>query len=151
LWPEARFVHVIRDGRDVCLSLLDWKRKGTRMAGLFPTWAEDPVTTAALCWERDVRRGRDRGGPLGPELYHEIRYDDLVYHPEEQLRNLCSFLAVPYEAGMLEFYHSRPVLKPGRSALKAWMMITPGLRDWRTQMPAGDVEHFEAAVGDLLD
>src|SRR5262249_899476 len=48
LWPHARFVHLIRDGRDVCLSLLDWKRKAARMAELFATWAEDPVTTAAL-------------------------------------------------------------------------------------------------------
>jgi hypothetical protein len=151
LWPHARFVHLIRDGRDVCLSLLGWKRKATRMAELFPTWAEDPVTTAALCWERDVRRGRDRGRPLGPALYHEIRYEDLVSRPADETRNLCCFLGVAYEGEMLEFHQGRTRLGPGRSAKEAWLPITPGLRDWRTQMAADDVERFEAAAGDLLD
>jgi hypothetical protein len=34
---------------------------------------------------------------------------------------------------------------------KAWLPITSGLRDWRTQMPAQDLERFEAAAGDLLE
>jgi hypothetical protein len=151
LWPRARFIHLIRDGREVGLSLLDWKRKNTRMAELFPTWAEDPVTTAALCWARDVRRGRDRGRPLGPALYREIRYEDLVHHPADEARDLCSFLEIPYEAGMLEFHQGRTRPGPGRSAKEAWLPITRGLRDWRTQMAPEDVERFEAAAGDLLD
>jgi hypothetical protein len=151
LWPRARFVHLIRDGRDVCLSVLAWKRKVARMAELFPTWTEDPVTTAALCWERDVRQGRNRGRPLGPALYHEIRYETLVLRPADEARDLCSFLGVPYEAGMLEFYQGRTLHEPGLSAKESWLPITPGLRDWRTQMPPSDVERFEAAAGDLLD
>jgi hypothetical protein len=78
LWPRAKFVHLIRDGRDVCLSVLNWKRKAARLAELFPTWEEDPVTTAALCWERDVGQGREQGRLLGPEFYYEIRYESLV-------------------------------------------------------------------------
>src|SRR3712207_893092 len=46
LWPEAKFVHIIRDGRDVCLSILNWK-KADRVLGRFSTWGEDQVTTAA--------------------------------------------------------------------------------------------------------
>jgi hypothetical protein len=151
LWPGARFVHLIRDGREVCLSVLDWKRKAARMAELFPTWAEDRVTTAALCWERDVRRGREKGLPLGPALYHEVRYEDLVRRPADETRKLCSFLGVTYEEEMLEFHRGRTRPEPGLSPKEAWLPITPGLRDWRTQMSAGDVERFEAAAGDLLD
>ena len=77
------------------------------MAELFLTWAEDPVTTAALCWERDVRRGRDRGRPLGPALYYEMRYESLVHRPADEAKNLCSFLGVPYESSMLEFHQGR--------------------------------------------
>ena len=44
--PEAHFVHLIRDGRDVCLSLLEWS-KGPRLAGRFSSWAEDAVSTTA--------------------------------------------------------------------------------------------------------
>jgi hypothetical protein len=151
LWPRARFVHLIRDGRDVCLSVVAWKRKAARMAELFPTWEEDRVTTAALCWERDVRRGREKGLPLGPVLYEEVRYEALVTRPADEARRLCSFLAVPYEEGMLEFHRGHVRTEPGLSAKEAWLPITPGLRDWRTQMPPEDVEHFEAAAGELLN
>jgi hypothetical protein len=151
LWPHARFIHLIRDGRDVCLSVLSWKRKAARLAELFPTWVGDPVITAGLCWERDVRQGREKGQPRGPGLYQEVRYEDLVNRPAEEARKLCAFLGVAYEAEMLEFHHGRTRPEQGLSAKEAWLPITPGLRDWKTQMPPDDVERFEAAAGDLLD
>jgi hypothetical protein len=151
LWPQTRFVHLIRDGRDVCLSVLSWKRKTARMRELFPTWDDDPVTTAALCWERDVRQGREKGSTLAPGLYHEIRYEFLVGRPAEQTRRLCSWLGVPYEDSMLEFHRGRTRAEPGLSPKEAWLPITPGLRDWKVQMAAGEVERFEAATGPLLD
>src|SRR5262249_43673951 len=126
-------------------------RKAARMAELFSTWKEDPVATAALCWERDVRHGRERGPSLGPELYHEVRYEALVNYPPKVTMELCSFLGVDYEPSMLEFHQRYTLRGPGLSAKKASMPITPGLRDWRTQMPPSDVERFEAAAGDLLD
>src|SRR5713101_5676123 len=46
LWPRARFIHIIRDGRDVCLSVMNWK-KVNLVADRFATWAEDPVSTTA--------------------------------------------------------------------------------------------------------
>jgi hypothetical protein len=151
LWPRAKFLHLIRDGRDVCLSLLDWKRKAARMAELFPTWEEDPVTTAALCWERDVGQGREQGRLLGREFYYEIRYESLVTRPAGEVQGLCSFLGVPYERTMLEFHRGRTRSEPGLSPKAAWLPITPSLRDWRSQMPCADVERFEAAAADLLD
>jgi hypothetical protein len=150
LFPKARFVHIIRDGRDVCLSILNWK-KGERIAGRFATWEEDPVSTTALWWERKVRKGREDGVALGPGLYHETLYEDLVDDPERECKRLCEFLGVPYDDAMLRFHEGRERVEPGRSAKSAWLRVTPGLRDWRTQMCTGDVERFEAAAGDLLE
>jgi hypothetical protein len=151
LWPRAKFVHLIRDGRDVCLSVLDWKRKAVRMGELFATWVEDPVTTAALCWERDVGQSRERGRLVASALYYEIRYESLVARPVEEVQRLCRFLGVPYEEAMLDFHNGRTRSEPGLSPKEAWLPITPGLRDWRSQMHRGDVERFEAAAGSLLE
>jgi hypothetical protein len=152
LWPEAKFVHIVRDGRDVCLSIMNWK-SADRNAGRYATWEEAPVSTTAFWWERKVRLGREAGGSLGTELYHEIRYESLVSRPEEECVRLCEFLDVPYDDAMLSFHEGRR--KPGpdarKNAKKAWLPATPGLRDWGSQMPAGDVERFEAAAGELLD
>jgi hypothetical protein len=148
-WPRAKFIHLLRDGRDVCLSVLNWNH-AFRTAGRYSTWAEDSATTTAFWWERKVRLGRQAGKALRPELYHEIRYEDLVARPAEACARSCEFLGVPYYDAMLRFHEGRMRTDPGLDAKKAWRPITPGLRDWRTQMAPEDVERFEAAAGDLL-
>jgi hypothetical protein len=149
LWPEAKFVHLIRDGRDVCLSVFDWNH-ADRTAGRYHTWAEDPVATTALWWERKVRLGREGGKPLGPGLYYEMRYEDLTARPAEECAKLCAFLGVPYAEAMLRFHEGRERTEPGLDAKKAWRPIIPGLRDWRSQMAPDAVERFEVVAGDLL-
>ena len=84
-------------------------------------------------------------------MYYEVRYESLVRNPVEESAALCEFLGLPYDEAMPRFHEGRTNAKPGLSAKKAWLPITPGLRDWRTQMTAEDVERFEAAAGELLD
>jgi hypothetical protein len=149
LWPRTKFVHLIRDGRDVCLSALNWRR-ADKLAERFRTWSEDPVTTAALWWSWNVSGGREAGSRLGPGCYHEVRYEALVTRPEQEVPGLCAFLGVPCSEAMLRFHEGRTRPEGGRDAKHAWLPVTPGLRDWRTQMPAEDQERFEAAAGPLL-
>lgn len=149
LWPEARFIHLIRDGRDVGLSVLSWKAVTERggVVAKLPTYEEDRTTTVALWWERLVRLGREDGAPLEPRLYHEVRYEALVADPASECAALCSFLDVPYDEAMLHYHESADA---GRSR-HASRPPTPGLRDWRAQMPPEEVERFEAGAGELLD
>jgi len=150
LWPEAKFVHLIRDGHDVCLSVLNWDRSA-KLADRLVTWNEDPTMTVALWWESMVRGGREAGAQLGPDLYYELRYEALIEAPETECERLCEFLAVPYDDAMLHFYEGKTKTQQGLSAKKAWLPVTSGLRDWREQMSREDTERFEAAVGDLLE
>jgi hypothetical protein len=129
---------------------LNWNH-AYKTAGRYRTWAEDPVTTTALWWERKVRLGRQARQALSPALYYEIRYEDLVAFPADVCARLCNFLGVPYDEAMLRFHEGRTRHEPGLDAKKAWRPITPGLRDWRTQMPPEDAERFEAVAGELLD
>jgi hypothetical protein len=153
LWPGARFVHLIRDGRDVCLSVANWPQ-GANQAdkpGSFVTWIENPVSTTAFWWELNVRLGREAGRWLGPELYYEIHYERLVNRPAEQCAALCGFLGLPYDDAMRQYHEDRTKADPGTDAGHPRLPVTTGLRDWRSQMPAEDVERFEAAAGGLLD
>jgi Sulfotransferase family len=152
LWPTAKFVHIIRDGRDVCLSMLNWlSEKGQVAARRRATWTEDPVSTAALWWKHRVRLGREDGNALRPELYYEIRYETLVSQPATECAALCDFLGLPHDDAMLRFYEGREKADFGLDAKRAWRPITPGLRDWGSQMTLDDMERFEAAAGDLLE
>jgi hypothetical protein len=150
LWPEARFVHLIRDGRDVCMSAINW-RKADHALGRFSTWGVDPITTAAVWWEWHVRLGREDGGSLAPKLYHEVRYEELVSRPAKTCEKLCSFLDLPYDDAMLKFHEGREKADPNLDAKKAWRPLTFGLRKWSEQMPAEALERFEASAGDLLE
>jgi hypothetical protein len=150
LWPKAKFVHLIRDGRDVCLSAIAWKRKVDKLASLFTTWKAEPVTTASLWWEWHVRHGREQGRILGADHYYELRYESLIAEPAKECAKLCAFLGLSYEDAMLRFYEGRTRTEPGLDAKNAWLPITTGLRDWRTEMSSEDLERSETAVGDLL-
>jgi sulfotransferase family protein len=150
LWPQARFVHVIRDGRDVCLSMKEWPKVHPK-PGDFTTWKQDPASTAAWWWEFNVRLGRDAGRPLGVGLYYELRYEALVAFPREECEKLCGFLSLPFDEAMLRFHEDRARPDPGLEQKRAGLPVTPGLRDWKSQMPAEELERFEAAAGDLLD
>jgi hypothetical protein len=147
LWPKARFVHIIRDGRDVCLSVLDWGKGPTRLS----TFRDDPVTTTAVWWEWYVRLGLEGATRIEAGLCHELRYECLVADPERECLRLCEFLKIGYDGRMLRFHEGRTQSKPGLSTKASWLPVTSGLRDWRTAMEPDDVVRFDSAAGDLLE
>jgi hypothetical protein len=155
LWPTAKLVHLIRDGRDVCLSVLSWQRakgwnKGQGLAR-FTAWSESPVCAAALWWDWHVRLAREAGRAIGPDVYAELRYEALVTDPPGECRKLCRFLDIPFDEDMLRLYECRARQATAGDVKHPWQPITPGRRDWRSQMSTQDVELFEAAAGSLLD
>jgi hypothetical protein len=151
LWPQARFIHLIRDGRDVCLSTVTKRNKAAVPRKSFTTWKDHPIITAAMKWEWNVRLGREAGQRLGSGLYFELSYESFVARPPEECARVCDFLGIAYDDAMLRFHEGRTKSNSGLDAKKGWRPITPGLRDWSNQMPSEDVERFEAAVGSLLD
>lgn len=150
LFSWVKSVHIVRDGRDVALSTLHWAREGNKGPGRFQLWSKSPLASCALWWRWQVSAGRLDGEGLGSERYHELKYEDLVNRPEQTLRDVTQFLELPFAAEMLSFHEGKVRSGNGLSTKKAWLPPTPGLRDWRTQMSAGDIELFEAIAGDLL-
>jgi hypothetical protein len=148
LFPRARFLHVIRDGRSVALSLREWAAAGKGPAR-FELWAKEPVAMCALWWRWQVGAGLRDGPALGPR-YREVRYEELVGMPERVLDGITRFLGLPESPQMLRYHEGRMRSKPGLSAKQAWLPPTPGLRDWQKEMTAADLEVFEAVAGDLL-
>ena len=154
LFPQAKVVHVIRDGRDVTLALLDWahdSRTGQfRGPARYPVWHTSPIATAALWWSWLVESGRRDAAALGSS-YSELRYEALVANPEKTLRELVDFLELPFDEQMLAYHLPRePRPDDPRPGESAWLPVTASIRDWRTQMAPHDVEVVEALVGPLL-
>lgn len=150
LFPHAKVIHIVRDGRDVALSALDWARPD-KGPGRFPLWQTAPVAVCAMWWSRFVLAGRLGGAVLGPRYYHEVRYESLVAEPERVLRDVTAFLELPFHDRMLRFNDGRQKDDPSLSAKAAWRDPTPGLRSWEKSLMPDDLEVFDALAGNLLD
>src|SRR5579871_6396110 len=89
--PGALIIHVVRDGRDVSLSLekQGWIRP-------FRWHEEAGLAVAALYWDWIVRRGRAQGRKLGAD-YLEVQYESLVQNPVEALDKISAFVAQPLD------------------------------------------------------
>jgi hypothetical protein len=149
LFPAARMVHIIRDGRDVALSTLDWVTPA-RFLGRLPLWHEEPVAVCALWWRRQVLAGIQGGEEVGSDRYREVRYEELVREPEAVLPRLAEFLDLTFDPAMLDYHQGRTRLTPGLSSKDQWLPPTGGLRDWRGGLSPRDVQLFEALSSDLL-
>lgn len=90
IFPNAQFIHVIRDGRDVAVS----HRKR------FGYW---PCVKAAIKWPRYIAAARASAAKLEPGRYYEIRYEQLVGDIEASTRDLFSFLGEEWEPQVLDF------------------------------------------------
>ncbi|MGH2674589.1 MAG: sulfotransferase [Actinomycetota bacterium] len=143
LLPEAKFLHVIRDGRDVALALAR------------ASFGPSTLVGASMRWRRRVRRGRADGEALGPSRYREIRYEDLVTDPEDVVRSVCEFIRLDYDPRMLR-YHDHPqeiggidLDDPDYRDLR--QRPTAGLQDWRKEMDEENLAVFNVVAGKTLE
>jgi hypothetical protein len=146
LFPDALFVHLIRDGRDAALSFLSVPK------GLMTeTWMQPrDVAGFASQWRAEVKAAQRLGRRVGDERYLEVRYEDLVGDVESVLRRISTFARLPYEPAMADYAGNVDVsTKPHQQSLKR--PPTAGLRNWRLQMSPEDVSAFDRVAGDLLD
>jgi len=155
--PEARFVHLIRDGRDVALSLMEVH------------FGPEDVLSAAKRWTAWIAKARRHAQRV--DHYLEMRYEDLVQDPEGVLTRVCDFVELPWDSAMLE-YHERapgrieeiardfdrpqggPAIPADVRARQHRHVSQPPREDrvarWRRDMSPADRAAFESVAGDLL-
>jgi hypothetical protein len=132
LFPAARFIHVIRDGRDCAVS---FHRR----------WKRQPELTA-FRWKKVVTLGREQGRRLGPARYLEVRYEDLTAESEPALRRICRFLDLEFHPAVLE--SAQPYLRPANEPRAGGLQRNSG--KWRSYFPARTVEGIERIAGATL-
>lgn len=138
LFPEAKFVHAVRDGRDVALA----HTGGTKMEQV------------GMSWKRRVTAGMTAGRAMGPDRYIESRFEDLLEDTEGAVRRLCAFLELDFHPQMLKYYERADEVVATTAApdrhKDIYLPPTKGLQDWRRELSPGQVMRFEAVAGDTL-
>lgn len=141
IWPDARFVVLVRDGRDVALSVM-----GVPF-GPNNAWA------AARSWATAIRQGREAAARY-PGRVLEVRYEDLVARPEAEVQAICGFLGLDYSHDMLAIERtdrSKVVEDQAGWFTNVWSGITTAaVGKWRTDLTPRQVEMFESVAGDEL-
>ncbi|MFZ0547488.1 MAG: sulfotransferase [Candidatus Promineifilaceae bacterium] len=142
IFPNAQFIHIIRDGRDSALSAQ--KRWGTKK------WYMDNYYLLKN-WEANVQAGRRAGKNLPPSRYLEIKYEDLVQKPREIIEQVCNFLNETFHEDMLE--HSKlaqKVITPAGHTEVLRPINTRSLERWREEMTPFDNKLANALIGQTL-
>lgn len=105
-FPDAKFVFQVRDPRDVVLSM----KKSPLHGG---------IIDAINVWRNDQSASLEAFYTLTSQKIFVQRYEDLLENSEDVLKHLCSFLEIPFEDQMLEFYQT-PQSKQSASLSIAW-------------------------------
>ena len=145
LIPDALVIHIIRDGRDVAMSL-----GRVRYVRPFPWEEHQSLMGSGVYWEWIVQRGRNYGRMLGPD-YMEIRFEDLINSPQETLNRIGQFIdhELDYEQIRRVAYGS--VSKPNTSfTTEVFGQSFNPVGRWRTGFPAEQLLRLERIVGTTL-
>jgi hypothetical protein len=154
--PEARFVHLIRDGRAVSRSL--------SRAHFGP----DTLAGAAGQWARRVDRAQRTAAKL--DHYLEVRYEELVADPEPVLRRICDFAELAWDPAMLAYHDdaadrmaedAHDMRRADGTVVSAQMRadlhrttaerpLAERAEGWRSELSAGEVAEVEAVAGETL-
>ena len=142
IWPEARFVVLVRDGRDVALSLLG------------VPFGPNNVWAAARFWARGIDLGTEAADRFGDRVL-TVRYEDVVDEPAAQVKRLCEFLGLDYEHDLLAIEHtdSAKVLKDQAGWFtNVWAGInSTAVGKWRREMSPDDQRVFDQVAGAQLE
>ena len=142
IWPEARFVVLVRDGRDVALSLLG------------VPFGPNNVWAAARFWARGIDLGVDAANRFGDRVL-TVRYEDVVAEPATRVKSLCAFLGLEYEHDLLAIEHtdSAKVLKDQAGWFtNVWAGInSAAVGKWRREMSPDDQRVFDQVAGAQLE
>lgn len=156
--PEAHFIHLIRDGRDMALSV----------KGLWFAPGKD-IEMIARDWCRRIRIARRQGQNC--RHYFEVRYEDLVINAVETLGRICDYINLTYDVGMEKYYvtvhqrlneHESRYNADGRVKVTKeerlhWQRLTTLPPDrsrigrWKHEMSKEDHSRFKKVAGEMLE
>ena len=140
--PGAKFIYMVRDGRDVAVSA---------KTSIFNRYHAYYV---ADLWSREQRLGLAWLSQLPPERIMLMRYEDLLRDPAASTERLCDFLGERFEKRMLDYHFSEEATKSGSLSLSWKNTSRPVMRDnsgkFRRLLSEKEVLLFEAVAGEEL-
>jgi sulfotransferase family protein len=132
IYPDAHFAHIVRDGRDVARSLVA------------QSWGPETIEAAAKEWRSAVTAAWEAKIPS--QLYREVRYEQLLENPHEEVAELYRWLALPVNPEVVQ-----DAVIEARIGANLGSRPSPiGTAKWRQTLSSEDLAAFDRVAGDLL-
>ncbi len=127
VWPDARYIYLLRDGRDVSRSIIQMG------------WAGN-MWTAADRWIMAEQSWQQLGADVDASQRIETRYEALMAEPEAQLTRLCDFIGVTFDRAMFDYAADSSYGLPDERFCE----------QWRRKLPDRQIRLAEARIGPML-
>jgi hypothetical protein len=134
LFPNAKIIHIIRDGRDCVLS--------------FRRRFKQNIYRSIYQWKKNVKKAMSDGEILGKERYFELRYEKLTFEPEKFMRKLFSFLEIPFTDSVLK--SNMPMYEISKESKLKLGTIIPNTGKWKQEFNEIQIKRLSAIAGELL-
>jgi hypothetical protein len=132
IYPDARFVHIIRDGRDAARSIMAQE------------WGPDDLQEAAAEWRDAVLAARRAA--LAPDVYREVRYEELLRDPAAVVAELYGWLGLEGADEVI----AEALGEAGVGANLGGAPSGIGIAKWRETYSEVELEAFDRVAGELL-
>ena len=151
LFPGARYIHIVRDGRDVACSTVKQRDR----LGILTGYGEITYQNALqrwVDWEKKLQIFFDDLN--GKDRCRHITYESLVLSPDHTMKKICSLLEVEYEESMLHyslFEHTYPSWEAGSTDVKNKSIIEESsIGNWKQEIDSHSARIIENLYGDFL-
>lgn len=139
IFPQARFIHLVRDGRAVAASILPLD------------WGPNSIIKASRWWMRMTSFGLAAEKTLGSEFVLRVKYEDLVLKPETTMQTVSQFMGIDYEPAMLQATGFNPPSYTTRQhKLVGGKPDASVVNRWEQKLTARQIEIFEHQTRDFL-
>lgn len=128
LFPNAKYIHLIRDPRDVARSIIEMGWRGNVYYGV-NQWLDTEQS-----WDKI-------SALIRPDQFTTIYYEKLIENPESELNNLCEFMGLPYSASMLDYPLHSTYKKPDKTLTQ----------QWKRKLSRREIQYVEAKASTIME
>lgn len=154
LFPHSKFLHLIRDGRDVAASYLELQK--LKSSSPYKPSLPNNVDEIAKVWDSNNRKILTFLNKIESERVFTLKYEDLILNLEDQCKSLCKFINVPFSEKMLEYYELNEKLQLEPQKTLDWKIKTLEKPDpscvgkYMNKLSSNNISSFNSIAGQTL-
>jgi len=152
VWPDAYFIHLVRDGRDVACSYLEMK--SINSDSIYKPVLTDDISKIAMEWKTNNQRIFDFLSTMEPAQVKVIRYEDLILDSRKTLGEVCHFLNMSFDQNMLNYHEEKNHDEPAQTMDWKKRTLDPPDKErvgrYKNSLSAIEITQFNSIAGEIL-